>query len=102
MQTAVSGFYKTKYDTGVNATRTMYTATGNKTDDVTMATKFEFLITLKALISQESVIDIQSMTVESSAKITTTLPRNVTLSAKPLGGKYRIKCPNHKGMIYYT
>jgi hypothetical protein len=58
VQDAVKGYYNKKYNTPINVTRAMYDSLGNVTDDVANATKFEFLITLKVLIPEESTIDI--------------------------------------------
>lgn len=67
-------------------------ANGTNTTNVTEATTYVYHITLRKLISGESVAAIK-VSKQTKASITVELPSKVQLSSEPLSGKFRITCP---------
>lgn len=99
---AVKGYYENVLKTDIFVKRTMKSATGDVVATELEATKLEYEITLKKLISGTSTNSIKFMPQESKAKVTVEYPETVGKSSPPLSGKYKVKCVDKDGKISMT
>ena len=99
---AIKGYYENVLKTDIFVKRTMKNAAGDVVADILEATKLEYEITLKKLISGTSTNSIKFMPQESKAEVTVEYAETVGKSSPPLSGKYKVKCVDKDGKVSMT
>ena len=76
MRAAISYFYSSKVGSDIGVERKMLDALGNVTQELSNASKIEFIVTLKKMISGESVAGISVIPIDTESTISIMLPRD--------------------------
>lgn len=82
--------------------KTCYDVDGNVTTSSSACVKAVYYIKVKKLLNSDSASSISVVKSTTKANIVVDLPKDVQQSAKPLGGRVRIKCVNNAGAVAYT
>jgi hypothetical protein len=93
----VKDFYSTSYGSDIGVVLTMYNSSGNETTNSTESVKNVYNITMKKLISTESVTSIMQLTTTTKSTIKVEYPAEVQTSTAPMSGKFKIQCVDELG-----
>lgn len=72
------------------------------TTDAAVATKYEYLVTVRKMINGVSTNSITFAKLLSTATVTIELPTEVQVSNPPISGSFKVKCVNKDGVVSLT